>query len=88
MDRTRSGWVVAAAAVVVRPRLWPTALRAWWRMSPRGWWRQRPFVPRPDPDYLEFRLVTAFGPDDGPPPPREALAYLRWLRAWPEVTGR
>jgi hypothetical protein len=88
MDRTRSGWIAAVAAVATRPRLWAPAVRMLRRMAARGWWRSAPFVPRPDPAYLEFRLTTAFGPDPGPPPAREVVAYLEWLKAWPEVARR
>lgn len=88
MERTRPGWGAAIAAVAVRPTLWPTAVRAVVRLAPRGWWRHRPFVPIPDPAYLEFRSSTAFGPDATAPPARELVSYLRWLRSWPEVTSR
>jgi hypothetical protein len=94
MDRTLvappspRGWVAAVVAVAARPVLWPAALRLVVHLAPRGWWRRPPFVPRPDPAYLEFRMVTAFGPEGRTPPAPELVSYLRWLRAWPEVTAR
>lgn len=88
MDRTRWGWVLAVVAVVARPWLWPAAVRLVLRLAPRGWWRRPPFLPVPDPHYLEFRLVTAFGAERQPPPVSEVVSYLAWLRTWPEVTAR
>ena len=51
----------AAVAVLRRPRLWPTALRQAFRLARPGWWRRPPFLPLPDPDYVRFRLQTAYG---------------------------
>jgi hypothetical protein len=87
-ERPAVGWFAAALAVVARPTLWPTALGLMFRLAPRGWWRRPPFLPRPDRAYLEFRMVTAFGPEHGSPPAAELVSYLRWLRAWPEVVAR
>ncbi len=80
-----TGWLGVILAVLVRPVLWPTALRALLSLAPRRWWRTRPWLPIPDPAFLRFRTVTAFGPDPQPPPAAEVLSYLRWLRAWPQV---
>jgi hypothetical protein len=47
-----------------------------------GWWRRPPFLPVPDPDYLRFRLETAYGgTGEGPFEPADLVAYLRWCRA-------
>ena len=52
-------------------------LRAAWRFRARGWWRRRPFLPLPPPEYLEWRLHTAYG-DDGEPSPDELERYVAW----------
>ena len=56
------------------------------RLCPRGWWRQRPFLPVPRADYIEFRLVTQYGGDPATsgirPAVHDVLDYLRWCRAW------
>ena len=78
-------WTGVIAAVLDRPVLWPTAVRALFSLAPRAWWRRKPWLPRPDEAFLRFRTVTAFGPDPQPPPPAEVVSYLRWLRAWPRV---
>ena len=81
-------WTVAAtAAVLRRPDLWVTAVRQLGRLAPSGWWRRAPFLPLPDPAYLRFRMVTAYGGDGGEPEPADVVTYLHWCKAWPEVTS-
>ena len=72
-------WVAATVRVARRPRLWSTALRQLVRLAPRGWWRRAPFVPRPDPGYLRFRLETAYGVE-APGDPDDLVRYLEWVR--------
>lgn len=81
----RSGWTNVVLAVLVRPRLWGVALATVLRLAPRGWWRRRPWLPVPDSAFVRFRLTTAFGPADAPPPPAEVVSFLCWCRAWPRV---
>lgn len=69
-------------AVVVRPWLWPVAVAQGARLARKGWWRRAPFLPLPDPDYLRFRLETAYG-RHGQPEARDVVAYLRWCREFP-----
>jgi len=77
----------AAVAVVVRPWLWGTAVRQVGRLAPSGWWRRSPHLPLPDPGYLHFRLVTAYGGDGREPTVADLVTYLHWCRAWPRVIG-
>jgi hypothetical protein len=81
------GWMVRiGAAVAVRPALWGTAIVQGWRLRRRRWYRIAPFLPVPDPDYLRFRSVTAYGGDGSrPPEPADVITYLAWCRAWPHV---
>jgi hypothetical protein len=72
--------VRAAWAVALRPRLWPVAAAQTWRLARPGWWRRWPPVPRPDPDYLRFRLQTAYGDGGAEPPAADVVAYLDWCR--------
>ena len=76
------GWTSAAAAVLVRPRLWPTAVNQAFRMAPRRWWRRKPYLPVPDPAYLRFRLQTQYGTDSAEPSPDDLVAYLEWCRSY------
>jgi hypothetical protein len=73
-------WFLTIAAVLRRPRLWPTARRQWFRMVPQRWWSRMPFLPLPDRAYVRFRLETAYG---APAVGRadDVVAYLEWCRA-------
>lgn len=74
--------VRAAAVLVGRPRLWPTALRQLAVLAPPRWWSRAPFLPVPDPAYLKFRLQTAYGgsgTDDVTA--GDLVAYLEWCRS-------
>lgn len=80
-------WAAAVAAVVVRPTLWVTAMRQVVLLAQPSWWRRSPRVPAPDPGYLHFRAVTAYGggQEDVPLRVDDLITYLRWCRAWPRV---
>lgn len=68
--------------MLVRPGLWPTALRIIGRSSPRGWWHRAPFVPRPPAAFVQFRLETQYGSTTaGAPVAQDLVAYLAWCRA-------
>ena len=73
-------------AVALRPALWRTALDQMTLMARPGWWRSRPYLPLPDPDYLRFRLHTAYG-GDHPPDPADVLAWLRWCARMRVLAG-
>lgn len=77
----------AVVAVAVRPQLWATALVQLFRLARPGWWHRWPLLPLPDPAYLRFRLVTAYGDGDRQPEVADLLTYLHWCRAWPRVAG-
>jgi hypothetical protein len=76
---SRRWWVGAAAALARHPTLWPVAVAQVGRLARPGWWRRRPFLPVPDPDYLRFRLQTAYGTDRDPEP-EDVVTYLHWCR--------
>lgn len=67
-----------AGLALRRPALWPALLAAAWRFRARHWYRRPPFLPLPSPDYLAWRMHTAYG--DGSGPDADALErYLRWV---------
>ena len=70
----------AVLAVVVRPRLWATAVRQGLRLAKPGWWRRAPFLPRPDREYMRFRLETQYGDPDHRVESRDLVTYLGWCR--------
>jgi hypothetical protein len=76
-------WALAAAvAVARRPSLWLTGARQALVLAAPGWWRRSPFLPLPSPEYLRFRLQTAYGgTGDRPPEPDDIVTYLRWCRS-------
>lgn len=72
-----------AVAVMLRPRLWAVALRQMLRLAEPGWWMRFPPLPLPPPDYVHFRLVTAYGGDgscSAAELSRDVVAYLDWCR--------
>lgn len=78
-----SFWVRAAWLVLLRPRLWGTALHQGMRLARPGWWRRAPWLPLPDADYLAFRFETQYG--GGSPRPRDLVDYLEWCRGMRDV---
>ena len=78
-------WARAAVAAVARhPSLWATGVRQAFVLAEPGWWRRRPHLPLPAPDYLRFRLQTAYGgTGDRAPDPEDLVTYLRWVRDLP-----
>jgi hypothetical protein len=79
-------WLVRAGAALARhPALWGTAARQVLVLAAAGWWRHAPYLPVPDPDYLRFRLQTAYGDAEREPEPSDLVTYLHWCRAWPRV---
>ncbi len=77
-------WAQAALAVLRRPSLWAVAVSQSLRLASPGWWRRAPFLPVPDPDYLQFRLETQYG-SDHEPEPADVITYLRWCRTFRHV---
>ena len=87
-SRRLRGWSAPVLGVLVRPSLWPTALVIVAGLVPRRWWARRPWLPVPDRGWVEFRMVTAFGPEAPAPSVRDTVGYLRWAKAWPRVARR
>ena len=80
---SESRWALAAVGAVARcPSLWLTGARQVLVLAAPGWWRRAPFLPLPSPDYLRFRLQTAYGgAGDRAPEPEDIVTYLRWCRS-------
>ena len=69
-----------ATAVIIRPRLWVTALRQYRAALPRRWWAERPHLPLPPADYVRFRLQTQYGSGEHHIEAADVLNYLSWCR--------
>jgi len=74
-------------AVLRRPALWGTALAALAAMAPQHWWRQRPFLPIPQHELVEWRLTTAYGTPDTTLAAADLVAYLEWRQAAARGSG-
>ncbi len=64
--------------VLRRPRTLVWLARAAWRFRSNGWYRRAPFVPLPPPEYVAWRLETAYGETDQVPDADEIERYLGW----------
>lgn len=70
----------AYVAVLRRPSLWVTAVGALFALARRDWWRRPPFLPVPDPEYVRWRLGTAYGWADRPIAEGDVVSYLEWRK--------
>jgi hypothetical protein len=68
-----------AAALALRPWLWPAALAETRRLARRGWWHRWPLLPVPDPALWQFRMETAYGgTGDAAPERADVVSFIRW----------
>ncbi len=75
-------------ALIRRPDLWSTSLRAGLSLAPSGWWRRAPYLPLPDSEWLRFRMSTAYGGDgrlsrDSAFEADDLITWLEWRKSWP-----
>lgn len=77
----RAWWLGAASAVGHRPSLWLTAAVELAALAPSRWWRRWPPVPAPSPEWLAFRMETAYGDAAARPSPEDVVAWLDWCRS-------
>ena len=81
MSRSTQLFTVFLRAVVRRPTLAPEVIRFGLATARPDWMRRMPFAPLPEPAYLEWRLVTAYGHSDHPVTVKEMQEFLEWRRA-------
>lgn len=62
------------------PRLAADLIATGWAFRRRFWWRHAPFLPLPDPVYLQWRMYTAYGDERAVPPLRDVIRFARWRR--------
>jgi len=75
----RMGTVFVRVVVRHPPLSWE-AIRLAAATAAPDWFRKAPFVPRPEPRYRDWRLLTAYGRTDATPTAREVEEFLRWRR--------
>jgi len=69
-----------ALRALVRPRLAVDLLTAAWAFRRRGWHRTPPFLPLPSPEYLRWRMYTAYGDEAAVPPVEDVVRFVQWRR--------
>jgi hypothetical protein len=65
---------------VLNPRLAKDLLDTGWAFRRRNWWRMAPYLPVPDPNYLRWRMYTAYGDEAAVPPVADVIRFARWRR--------
>lgn len=65
---------------LANPRVATDLLSMAWSMRSRGWYRRPPFLPLPPPEYLKWRMYTAYGDENAVPPLHDVLSFARWRR--------
>jgi hypothetical protein len=69
-----------AARAATNPRVALDLVSLAWAMRRRGWYRRAPFLPLPPPEYVRWRMYTAYGDESAVPPLRDVLRFARWRR--------
>ena len=67
--------------VVLRPRLWATALAQACRFAPDRWWLRYPFLPCPASRLMAFRVETMYGDSELLPQPCDVVTWLEWCKS-------
>jgi hypothetical protein len=70
--------LAVAARAVKRPALAIDVWRVVWRFRRRAWYRRPPFLPLPPPEYVRWRMYTAFGDEHAMPSVTDVERYARW----------
>ncbi len=77
-------WLGLAARLLGRallnPRLALDLGKTAWAFRRRHWWSAAPFLPVPDPQYLRWRMYTAYGDEGAVPPVEDVVRFARWRR--------
>jgi len=77
-------WPRLFAALTVRALLRPSLARdllaTAWAFRRRDWLLRPPFLPLPDPEYLRWRMYTAYGNEEVVPPVEDVIRFARWRR--------
>ena len=69
-----------AARAVVNPGVAADLLTLGWAFRRRDWYRHRPFLPLPPPEFIRWRMHTAYGDEHAVPPVEDVLRFARWRR--------
>jgi hypothetical protein len=58
--------------------LLPGVISASYALRSRRWWKQPPFLPLPEPEYMRWRLYTAYGSSRRRPSFSDIAAFALW----------
>jgi hypothetical protein len=79
-----SSWGHLAFALTLRavlqPRLAFDLLGLAWAFRAHDWYRQAPFLPVPPPEYIRWRMYTAYGDEAAVPPVEDVVRFAKWRR--------
>ena len=67
---------------LVNPRVAVDLVSLAWALRRRRWISHPPFLPLPPPEYIRWRMYTAYGDEDAVPPVRDVLRFARWRRTF------
>lgn len=77
-------WPRMLAVLTVHALLHPWLVRdllaTAWAFRRRDWWVRPPFLPLPDPEYLRWRMYTAYGDEEAVPPVEDVIRFAQWRR--------
>jgi hypothetical protein len=65
---------------IVNPRLAVDLVRLTWSFRARDWIRRPPFLPFPPPEYIRWRMFTAYGDEHAVPPVQDVVRFAQWRR--------
>jgi len=65
---------------ILSPRVALDLATVVWAFRARGWHRRPPFLPLPPPEYIRWRMHTAYGDEHAVPPVEDVLRFARWRR--------
>lgn len=71
-----------AARAALNPRTAADLVSLAWSMRRRAWYRRPPFLPVPPPEYVRWRMYTAYGDENAVPPLADVLRFARWRRRY------
>lgn len=81
MPMVKGGRLAILLTMLRHPRLWRIALTQVVALRRSRWWLRPPFLPLPDPKYLQFRSQTAYGGDGTTIlHPDDVVVWLRWCK--------
>lgn len=82
--QTPANWTSLYARLTLRafvnPRLALDLVRLAWSFRRRDWYRRPPFLPLPPPEYMRWRMFTAYGDEAAVPPVEDVVRFARWRR--------